>query len=84
LLDGHVLQCDGRRGDLQRLFVLINHGPHAASAQVRLSLDAKIARVTDLFAQRTVETFSDLNGLCFEMVLDGYDSTTLLVEPVPE
>jgi beta-galactosidase GanA len=84
LLDGHLLQGAGQQGSSGQLFVLINHGPEAASARVQLPRGPAAASITDLFAQRPLGTDSDSDGLSFEIALDGYDSTVLLIEPATE
>ncbi len=75
LLDGHLLIHSN-----QRLFILINHGPDEALARVYLPDAPEIAAVTDLFVEKSVGAVTDSEGLHFEVPLDGYGSTALLVE----
>ena len=75
-LDGHLLSAPGRR---ERLFILINHGPDPARAQVYLAGLPEAATVTDLFSEEVLQVTSEPGGLGFEMPLDGYDSTALLI-----
>jgi beta-galactosidase GanA len=80
LLDGHLLHCDGQRDSSRWLFILINHGPETAMARVQLDKDSTTASVTDLFARRTLDTGSDSDALSFEIRLEEYGSTALLIE----
>jgi hypothetical protein len=81
LLDGHVLTPDSQH---KRLFILINHGPDPAQAQVHLPglpVPGKpgTATVTDLFAKEPVSATFEPDGLHFQIAIDGYDSTALLI-----
>jgi beta-galactosidase GanA len=75
-LDGHLLSAPGRR---ERLFILINHSPDPARAQVHLPGPPGAATVTDLFSEEVLQVTSEAGGLGFEMPLEGYDSTALLI-----
>jgi beta-galactosidase GanA len=79
-LDGHLLKRQGQQEAGPWLFILINHGPEASTARVRLPGVPATASVSDLFAERRLVAESGPDGLCFELRLDGYDSTVLLVE----
>jgi hypothetical protein len=74
LVDGHLLTHDD-----ERLFIIANHGPNGAEAQVALPGIPAAATVTDLFAGKRLETKFDLNTLIVPLRLDGYDSTMLLI-----
>lgn len=76
LLDGHLLTCQGQP---ERIFILINHGPDPAPAKVCLPGAPDSASVTDLFAEQPVSTRPERDGLNFQVGLDGYDSTALLI-----
>jgi hypothetical protein len=79
LLDGHLLSREGQLQTGPWLFILINHGPEAAAAQVRIPGIRQTVTITDLFAGELVTATSGADGLRFEMPLDGYDSTALLI-----
>jgi len=79
LLDGHLLVRGNREeGDPWGLFVLVNHGPLAASGWVRLP-GAPAAAVSDLFTDTRLEAVVDSKGLSVKVSLEGYDSTALLI-----
>jgi len=78
LLDGHLLTHDSRR-----LFILINHGPDAAVARVRISAGVDPVAVTDLLADRPLDAVLVPGGPYFEVSLGAYDSTALLIVPEP-
>lgn len=74
-LDGHLLM----RGE-QMLFILANHGTKDATATVRLPRVSADVAVTDLFAERLLETSHDGTGLRFGLSVPGYDGTAVLIE----
>jgi beta-galactosidase len=75
VVDGHLLT-----GGNERLFLLINPGPAEAKSQVLLPGCSARTTVTDLFTNRRLEVTAGAAGLRFEIWLDGYDSTALLIE----
>ncbi|GAB4546269.1 MAG: hypothetical protein Kow0063_40660 [Anaerolineae bacterium] len=76
LLDGHLLVCEDQP---ERAFILINHGPEPALARVYLPAAPASASITDLFAEQPVHATFERDGLSFQVALDGYDSTALLI-----
>jgi beta-galactosidase GanA len=76
LLDGHLLSAPGRR---ERTLILINHGPDPALARVQFPGLHDARTVADLFAEKTLEVVSSSDGLSFELPLDAYDSTALMI-----
>ena len=80
LLDGHLLNREGQNNTGPWLFILINHGPEPATARVDLPGLPGTATVSDLFAEDLLASEPGPEGLSFEMPLDGYDSTALLIE----
>jgi hypothetical protein len=79
LLDGHLLTRSSREGDAWGLFVLINHGPEPARAGVHLSSLPASTNITDLFAGQRLAVESAPGGCTFEIALDGYASTALVI-----
>jgi beta-galactosidase GanA len=77
LLDGHLLSAADQR---EMLFILINHGPDSAQVRVHLPGLRDAATVTDLFTEKELGVGADQGKFGFEISLDGYDSTALLIE----
>lgn len=80
LLDGHLLTRDAQgTPDPWGLFILIHHGPESGLAQVHLPGAPGGATIIDLFTDKSLDAKSTPHGLYFEISLDGYDSTALLI-----
>ncbi|MGD9148602.1 MAG: beta-galactosidase trimerization domain-containing protein, partial [Anaerolineae bacterium] len=79
-LDGHLLNREGQTESGPWLFILINHSPMPATALVKLPRVPGMSSVKDLFAGRLLVKESGSDGLRFEVPLDGYRSTALLIE----
>ncbi len=75
-MDGHLLSVPDRR---ERLFILINHGPDPAVARVLLPNPPGAGSVTDLFSEEVLEVASESDRVRFEIMLEGYDSTALMM-----
>jgi hypothetical protein len=80
LLDGHLLSREGQQATGPWLFILLNHGPEAATARVRLPRVPDTSGVKDLFAGGLLAPGSGPDGLRFAVPLEGYESTALLIE----
>ncbi len=75
LVDGHLL-TDGD----QRLFILVNHGAQAEKAGIALPAQGEPCEVDDLFREERVPTVHTGGKLHFEVALDGFGSTALIVK----
>ncbi|MCP4166959.1 MAG: hypothetical protein GY759_13875 [Chloroflexi bacterium] len=73
-LDGHLLTA----GD-QHIFIMINHGPQRATAAVHIPTLPPNTTLCDLFSDHPPVTRPSASTLRFDVTLDGYDSTALLL-----
>jgi len=74
-MDGHMLE----RGP-ERLFIVVNHGVEEATATVCLPGVRSDGSITNLLAQEKLEARLESEGLCFDITVQGYDCTALLIE----
>jgi len=74
-MDGHMLE----RGS-ERLFIVVNHGSEEATATVCLPAVNSDRSITNLLTEEGLEARLESEGLCFDITVQGYDGTALLIE----